>query len=264
MRRRLYVAGAGEDLRYCTALNVEDAARMLGSDCRTANPDDLRTVWRLAKLESLSGREIRERLGVSRQTVDNWWWRAGGEGSLPRRSEFRAKEKIKKIRALVQAHPNQSVSTLAVATGVRADVVREVAAEVGVRLPTARKRPSDEELVAIAAGKTWQEFADAVGLQLSTLRTYIYARPKLSKAIRKVRAPQSKGGRAHGKIEPEKIVALHKEGHSAYRIAQIMKVEQMTVRHWLKRKAQEESDDCAHDPRPASDALAGSHRRTAS
>ena len=258
MARRLYVAGEGEALTYCTAPSLEEARVLLGQNCRTPDPDDLRMVWRLAKLDSLAGVELRERFGVSRQTVTNWWRKAGGEGQLSRRSEYKARERVTRIQNQILTMPEKPVSQVARAVGTTADTVREVASAIGVKLPTWRRRPSDKQLIELARGKTWFEFADAVGLKLATLRTYIYARPKLSRAIRKVRAPLASGGRAHGKIEPEKIVALHNEGHSAYRIAQILRIEQMSVRHWLKRKAQEDSHGRADDAAATASSVAGS------
>lgn len=259
MSRRLYVAGEGDSLIYCTAASAEDARLTLGPACRTPDPDDLRVVWRMAKMESLSKDEIREKFGVSRQTVDNWWRRAGGAGQLPRRSEFRARDRVARIQKGILSMPEKGATLVARSLGTTAESVREVASAIGVKLPTWKKRPSDRELVEIAKGKTWLEFADAVGLKLATLRNYIYARPKLSRAIRKVRAPLESGSRAHGKISPEKVIELHSEGHSAYRISQILRVEQMAVRHWLKRLSPEGSDAHANDQGATASSVAGRH-----
>lgn len=262
MPRRLYVSGSGDALTYCTANSAEEAQQTLGISCRTADPDDLRVVWRLAKMESLSKEEIRQKFGVSRQTVDNWWRRAGGAGLLPRRSEFRGQARRERIATVLRETPKVNASLVARKLGVTTSAVREVATAIGIQLPTWQRRPSDKELVELAKGKTWLEFADAVGLKLATLRNYIYARPRLSKAIRKVRAPMASGSRSHGKIEPEKLIALHYEGHSAYRISQILRVEQMAVRHWLKRRALEDSDEGANDSAAIADSVAGGGGRT--
>ena len=258
MPRRLYVTGSGDALTYCTAMSAEEAQQTLGTNCRTADPDDLRVVWRLAKIESMSKEEIQQTFGVSRQTVDNWWRRAGGAGMLPRRSEFRAKERRGRIAEVLKETPSVNASLVARRLGTTTAAVREVASELGMNLPRWHRRPSDKELVELAKGRTWMEFADAVGLKLATLRNYIYARPKLSRAIRKVRAPMANGSRSHGKIEPEKIIALHYEGHSAYKISQILRVEQMAVRHWLKRTALEGSNAPSGDAAAVADSVAGS------
>lgn len=256
MPRRLYVAGDGDSIAFCIVESTEEAKLALGPNYRLPDPDDIRTVWRLAKLGELTGEEIRQRYGVSRQTVDNWWRKAGGEG-LPRRSDHRAQDRVERVKEALVKLPGKRITLVARAAGTSINMVREVAEQLGVNVPKWHRRPSDKELIEIAKGKTWMEFADAVGLKLSTLRAYIYARPKLSKAISKVRASATK--KIPGKkIDPQKVMQLHKEGYSAYKIAQVLKVEQMSVRHWIQKLREERSNDQASDERTAADAVAGS------
>ena len=262
MARRLYVSGEGDKLNYCTASSREEALSWLGPNMRTPDPDDMRAFWRLAQIDSLTGAEIRKRFGVSRQTVCNWWKKAGG-GDLPRRANHLEQQRLDKLKGVLLSSPPASASQVARQVNVSVSMVKQMAGELGVSLAQWQKRPSDAELIEMARGRTWLEFADAVGLKLSTLRTYIYARPELSEAIRKVRVPASTGVFAHGKLDREKALQLRKEGHSAYKIAQILRVEQMSVRHWLKRAAQEGLYDATCDERTPSDSVGGSGRGTA-
>lgn len=256
MAKRMYVAGSGKDLVYCVVASKQDAEMALGANFRSPDPDDLRVVWKMARLDEMSGAEIQATLGVSRQTVDNWWHKAGGEGVLLRRSEHIQLSRKQQMRELVKSNPHESPSKLAKKLNTSVAMVNKVAREVGVKLTPSRRRPTDEELIKLATDKTWQEFADAVGLRLSTLRTYVYARPELSQAIAQVRRRESSGHNAHGKIDVEKVKALRSKGYSAYRIAQELRVEPMSVRHWLKKMAQEESArDKARNARPPPDLM---------
>lgn len=257
MPRRLYVAGEGAGLVFCIAPNAEEAALTLGPSRRLPDPDDLRAVWNMARLGEMSGEEIREKYGVSRQTVDNWWRKAGGAG-LPRRSDHKAQDRQERVKSTLLRLKDKRITVIAREANTSIEVVRDMAQQLGLSVPKWHRRPSDKELVEIAKGKTWMEFADAVGLKLSTLRAYIYARPKLSQQISKVRASATK--KIPGKkIDTQKVMQLHKEGYSAYKIAQLLKVEQMSVRHWIHKLREEGSHDQARDERAVADAVAGSN-----
>lgn len=244
MARRLYVAYQGDDLTYCTAESIAEAREILGIMARTPDPDDLRIVWKLAKLDTLSSAKVRELFGVSRQTVDNWWRKAGGKtskGELRRRSERVNMEREARIRQVLHKlkRANQRIVATDVAkmANTSLDMVRHVADKMQLELSSWHRRPSDAELIELAKGKTWPELAAATGLRLSTLRSYIYARPELSKAIREVRAARTCGPKSHGKIDPEKLRRLHSKGLSAYAISVQLGVENMVVRYWIKKLA---------------------------
>jgi len=257
MARRLYVYGVGDSMIYCTASSREEAQAQLGVDVRCPDPDDARNFWRLARVSELTGQEIREQFGVSRQTICNWWKKAGG-GDLPRRADHLEQQRLNKLRGVLLSSPPTSASQVARQVNVSVSMVKQLAGEMGVSLAQWQKRPSDAELIEMAKGRTWLEFADAVGLKLSTLRTYIYARPELSEAIRKVREPARTGVHAHGKLDKEKVLQLRKEGHSVYMIAQILRVEQMSVRHLIRRLAQEAADDSSSHKRKTASSVARS------
>lgn len=244
MARRLYVAWQGDELNYCTAESIEDARATLGIMARTPDPDDLRLVWKLAKLDKLSSAEVRERFGVSRQTVDNWWRKAGGKtskGELRRRSERVNMDREARVRQVInklkKTNGRVVATDVARLANTSIDLVRHVADKMQVELASWQRRPTDEELIELAKGRTWPELAEATGLRLSTLRSYIYARPELSKAIREVRVSRTCGPKSHGKIDPENLRRLHSKGLSAYAISVQLGVENMVVRYWIAKLA---------------------------
>lgn len=257
MPRRLYVTGSGESLEFCIVDSLEDAKLTLGATCRLPDPDDLRIVWQKARLGEIPGAEITARYGVSRQTVDNWWRKAGGEGLL-RRSDQQELERVERVKRTLLKLNGRRLTVVAKAAHVSPELVRDVANDMGITLPKWHRRPSDEELIELASGKTWMEFAEVAGLKLSTLRAYIYARPALSDAISKVRASAARG-RKPGKIDPQKVLQLYQEGLSAYKIAQLLKVEQMSIRHWIKRLTAEGANDQTRNERAATDSVARSN-----
>ena len=253
--RRLYVAGSGEQLTYCTALTFDEAKATLGAECRRPDPDDIRTFWKVAKLESMSFAEVWERFGVSRQTVDGWWRKAGGKG-LPRRRERIDQDRAARVRAALVKSKGIAASTIAQQAGASLKEVREMAEKLGIVLPSWHRRPSDDEMVEIARGKTWPEFAAAVGLRVSTLRAYVYKRPELSARLREVRLSRRGRNGNSTRVDPKKIKRLHKKGLSAYAISLQLGVEQMSVRYWIQKLALGGTHDSATcDGRPTGDAV---------
>lgn len=265
MAMRLYVAGFGDSMIFCTAQNHAEARTKLGKGVRNPDPDDVRAFWTLMRMDMLPSSEIMQRFGVSRQTIYNWWKKAGGEG-LPRRREQMVQDRINRVKAELLRERPHSPTTIAKRTRVSLETVKKMAEEYKVEFPGKYQiRPSDEELVRLATGRTWYEFADAVGMALASLRAYIYKNPELAAEIRKVRKPVQSSGytRGKGKIPRVKVIKLLKEGHSAYRIAQILKVEQMSVRRWLRRFVQEaKANDKARDEREIADLMANGGRGT--
>jgi len=257
MAKRIYVAGEGKDLVFCIVESREDAKITLGPSFRVPDPDDMRIVWRLAKLDSMTGEQATALLGVSRQTIHNWWHKAGGAGVLPRRSDHTELHRREKMRQ-VAMHSGESPTRIAKKLGTSIAHVKQMAQKMGVQLSNGQKRPSDEQLIELAKGRTWYELAEASGLQLSTLRTYIYKRPELSAAIAAVRKRSLSGKAGQGKIDVEKLRQLRSLGYSAYRISQELRVEPMTIRHWFKRLAKEDAaNDRARNQQAFDDFVAG-------
>lgn len=263
MARRLYVSGFNDSMIFCTAVDRTEARRMLGKGVRTPDPDDVRAFWKMMRLDMLPCAEIMQRFGVSRQTIYNWWQKAGGEG-LPRRRDQMAQDRLTRVKAELSRKRPHSPTWIARRTRVSVETVKKMADEMGVVFPGKYQiRPSDEELVKLATGRTWYEFADAVGMALSSLRTYIYKNPELAAEIRKVRKPAEARIAGKGKINRGKVIKLLKEGHSAYKIAQLLKVEQMSVRRWIRRFVVEaKADDKARNEREIADLMANGGRGT--
>ncbi len=263
MARRLYVAGFGDSMIFYTATNIREAKAYLGKGVRTPDSDDVRAFWIKMQLDTVPHTEIAKRFGVSRQTIYNWREKAGKEG-LPQRRDRMAQERLNRVKAELSRERPRSPAKIARTTRVALSTVKKLAQEMGVVFPGKFQiRPSDEELIRLAEGRTWYELAEAVGMSLSALRAYIYKNPTLSAEIRKVRKPAVTGVFAKGKLDRGKALKLLKEGHSAYKIAQILKVEQMSVRRWLRRFAVEaKADDKARNEREIADLMANGGRGT--
>ena len=257
MGKRIYVAGSGKDLVFCVVESREDAQLALGPGLRVPDPDDMRLVWKMAKLDTMTSEQATAMMGVSRQTINNWWHKAGGDGVLPRWSDHREMARRQRIRDGI-IRSGSSPTQIAKKLGTSIAHVKQLAQKMGVDLPRWQKRPTDEQLIELAKGKTWYELAEAAGMKLSSLRAYIYKNPDLSLAIAAVRKRSPSGKAGQGKIDVQKIRELRSLGYSAYRISQELRVEPMTIRHWFKRLAKEDAaNDRARKQRAFEDFVAG-------
>lgn len=232
--RRLYVSGHGASLRGYVSDDRGDLASTLelreAQTLRPPNPDDLRTFWQNAGLSTMTGDEIAERYGVTRQAVHNWRQKAGIE-ELTVQQQKRADRKSEIAKALSAGKTSRQIASECKTT---ANLVRKVAAERGVPLRT-MKRPADDEIVRLAEGKTWRELAAACGLALPTLRHYVYSHPVLSQQVTPRLAREPTGDKAHGKIDIELLRQMHQSGQSAYRIANLFGAGIPSVMYWLKK-----------------------------
>ena len=256
---RLYVAGPKDALKWAIAPFLEDVSDTLGPDTRVPDPDDIRVFWEQSGIADMTDAERVEKFKVSRQTVHNW--RLKGGGDLLRRSEKVARDRDARIRQVLTTTPNISASIAAEHAHVRIEHVRRIAREMGLTLARNRKMPPNDELLRLAAGKTWRELADAVGVCLQSLRTYVYKDKALAEAMRAVRKPAPSGAAAHGKLPIEKIIRMGKRGMTAYAIAEALKLEHMTVRACLKRWEKEQASVNERKARrqlPSGDSVAGS------
>lgn len=73
MSARLYCAGFGERLRFCTADTKAVASDILGVLARKPTDDELRVYWEAHGFDALEPTEAARQVGVSRQTI--WLWR---------------------------------------------------------------------------------------------------------------------------------------------------------------------------------------------
>ena len=230
-KRRLWCVGEGESWRFVVETRAA-AELVLGGPVRSATPDDCRRLWLDLRLHEKPVREVATMFGVTRQAIDIW--RAKGGDDLPRRCETMHDDVDERILPLLD--PSKCITQLAAETGETAYLLRTVARRHGIRFVSGTtKKPSDEEIIRLAEGRTWRELAAACGVHLATLRNYVYARPELSaQVVARVRR-QSRGPASHGKVDVDTVRRMASEGCSIYAIAQHMQVEQMTVRHWFKK-----------------------------
>jgi len=229
--RRLWCAGEGESWR-CVAETRAAAELALGGPVRSATPDDCRRLWLDFRLHKLPVREVATMFGVSRQAVDIW--RAKGGDDLPRRCDVMHEDDDARVLTLLD--PTKCITQLAAETGETAHLLRTVARRHGIVLPRGTvKKPTDDEIVRLAGGRTWRELAAVCHITLPTLRNYVYARPQLSAQVTARIRRQPSGPASHGKVDGDVLRRMVAEGSSVYAIAKHLQVEPMTVRHWLKK-----------------------------
>jgi transposase-like protein len=230
--RRLWCRGEGESWGWHVSADRDDAAKALGGPVRSATPDDCRRLWLDLRLHERSMKELEALFGVTRQAVN--LWRAKGGDDLPRRCETMTDEVDERVLPMLDRQ--KSISDLARETGETTHTLRAVAVRHGLRLKNGTtKKPSDDEIIRLAEGRTWRELAAACDVQLPTLRNYVYANPSLSAQVRSRIARQTVGPASHGKVDPEAVRRLHAEGLTRYAIAQRLGVERMTITHWLTK-----------------------------
>jgi transcriptional regulator with XRE-family HTH domain len=183
-------------------------------------------------LHEKTGKQLEALFGVTRQAIDIW--RAKGGDDLLRRSDALVDEADARLLPLLNT--DKSATELALETGESVYTLRLVAKRNGIRLRNGvAKKPTDEEIIRLAEGRTWRELATVCHITLPTLRNYVYARPTLSAQVCARITRQTNGPASHGKVDPEEILRLHTQGLSRYAIAERLGVEQMTITHWLKK-----------------------------
>lgn len=233
---RLYVSGNGETLQFHSSTSLAGLKKTLPTEqaetVRTPNPDDLRDLWRRKNLYPLTNEQIAEMFDVSRQAVCMWRRKAGIKEEFAHVKKRR--ERAEKIKALLS--PERTAFEIAEEVGTTAGTVRRVAEKAGITLLVrSTKRPSDSEIVKLAAGKTWRELAAACGVELASLRQYVYANPALAEKLRRKLARTSTGSKSHGKIDVDRLVSLYRNGLSAYQIARHFNVETPSAVYWIRK-----------------------------
>lgn len=230
-QRRLWCVGEGDTWR-CVAETRAAAELVLGGPVRSATPDDCRRLWLDLRLHEKPVREVATMFGVTRQAIDIW--RAKGGDDLPRRCDVIHDDVDARILPLLD--PTKCITQIAAETGETVYLLRTVARRHGIKLANGTtKKPSDEEIIRLAEGRTWRELANACGVHLATLRNYVYARPSLSAQVTARIRRQPSGPAAHGKVNGDVVRRMVDEGASVYAIAGHFAVEPMTVRHWMKK-----------------------------
>jgi transposase-like protein len=223
----------------------------LGADePRVATALDVRFIWNHLKVYAMSGAEIRATFGVSRQAVNVWRQKAdlgGGPSALDdlpllSREEYLDKQREETILALFQraAPTDEAVSLWEIVKLAKVSdmIVRRVAKKHGVTLAVGprRQRPTDDEIVGLAPGRTWKELALACGVTLGTLRNYVYGKPELSARVRALVQRDAVGWHAHGRVDVAEVVRLYlREGLTPYKIATRLGTNVAGVLYWLKK-----------------------------
>lgn len=229
---KLCCAGEGENFRWMMAVNKAAAASALGPAVRYADSDDIRALWHKEKLYELTVVDLEEKFGVSRQAIDMWKKKGGAD--LKSRSDFMHEETLQRIEQ--HFDPTKSAMQIARDANTNIYIVKEIAAQKGVVLPQkSKKRPSDEEIIRLAEGRTWRELASACGVTLHTLRNYIYPRPELAAKVCPLLKPKDGGTKAHGVVDVIKLAEMYRAGSSAYQISNYFGVEIVTTTYWLKK-----------------------------
>ena len=231
-KQRMFCTGEGSTFQYGMHPNKAAASVAFGTEARTPDSDDIRRIWVENKLHEKTPEQIRELFGITRQAVSLWRQKAGVD--LPNYREHMGQQMRDKARAGFD--PTLSASQMAEKLGIPENYIREEAAFRGVELPKMNeKKPSDDEIVRLAHGRTWKELAEACNVTLSTLRNYVYAKPELSRAVGAAVTYEASGAHAHGKMDVDKLLELHAQGMSVYRMAAELDVQAMSVIYWLKK-----------------------------
>lgn len=230
-QRRLWCVGEGESWR-CVVETRAAAELALGGPVRSATPDDCRRLWLDFRLHEQPVREVATMFNVTRQAVDIW--RAKGGDDLPRRCDVVHDKADARILPLLD--PAKCATQLAQETGETIYLISTVARRHGIKLKRGTvKKPSDDEIIRLSEGRTWRELAAACGVRLNTLRNYVYARPSISEQVGARIRRRTSGPASHGKVDLDVVRRMMAEGASVYAIAQHLDVEQMTIRHWIRK-----------------------------
>lgn len=241
--RRLYVTGVRAQLRFHVASTMAEATAFFGAEARVPDSDEVRVFWARTGIGHMNDKQRMEKFGVSRQTVNNWRRKGGPDlQTIGRIKTLEYKKKLEQTIAVVGLLP---INEMVNASGIPFRSLRTVAKNMGIKFPSAHRPISDEKMVELATGKTWREFANATGFKLASLRQYVYSRPELAAAIRKVRKPAGCENLSRGKRSAlvQKIRDMGHMGVSAYRIAETLGIEMMSVRYHLLKMGKENPDE---------------------
>lgn len=252
---RLYCIGSGSLVKWVTCENLKQAKKELGPKARTATDEDCRAIWLLERMWEYSQEELRERFKISKQAAAKWRLRAGDD--LPTRSDQAEAIRAKRIRVVLKELKDPCFSSLVKESGVSKKILREYVDKTGLHLRTHRRRPPDDELIELQRGRTWRELAEVTGLQLNTLRQYVYNRPVLARAMAAVRVNAPTGKKAHKASQVTDIRRMYEEGKSAHTIAESLRIEQVSVLYWFTKWKKEQAHDQSTDGQPPDPLVAG-------
>lgn len=229
---KLFCSGAGSSFQHGMFESKVQARQILGVEAHLPDPDELRHIWMSEKLYELNTGEIEAKLGVSRQAVSQWRKKAGLD--LPRLTDHQRELRHDRIRAALSG--DKTAKEIASELGTTAKEVKFVAAQQGVTLrDKSHKKPTDEEIIRLAVGKTWRELAEVCNVSLYTLRNYVYADPDLRKKVCGNLVSEQMGAPTHGRVDVDEMLRMYGEGASPFKIAAHFGTQPMSIIYWLKK-----------------------------
>lgn len=179
--RRLYVSTMNGATTFWVDSSVANASLRF-ADARPASGTDMLAWWELEKIESLPVDEACRAYGVSRQTYHAWRRKAGV--SMKRRPPASA-EKLREAGLRVVA--GGDVAEAARSVGLAKDTLIRKLRRLGFSIVTPRAvMPSDDDLVALATGRSWAELAAVVQRSVGHLHRRVYGNKDLAQRVRAV------------------------------------------------------------------------------
>lgn len=180
---------ATNDGQFFMARNKKEA-REMNANAHSATDADIRTFWLRQGFGDKPVRELCQEIGVSHQTICNWYKRAcsvpasdGIEISMQKVS--RHKEPRRKV--IAEAVRNGAdIDAVSLEFNVAKSTVIQYCRLEHVSVSKRGAKMSDEKLVELATGRTWNELSEVTGRSLATLRNRIYRNPQLAVAVRNV------------------------------------------------------------------------------
>jgi len=242
--RRLYVSGIRKNLKFCVAQIAAEAEKILGEPCRTPDSDDIRTFWHKSGISRMTLDECIEKFGVTRQTIHNWRIKGGVD---LRHAPAPAKAKtVMAVSESLDSLTHLSLSEVASMLNMPISAVFRIAKRRGITFARRPTVPPDDELVALAAGKSWCELADLIGCGggAESLRGMLYRKrrqviPRLQEVMRHTTTvpPTVLSQRKR------KIAELGKKGFTVYAISKQVSCDRKTVKTCLQKAGKERPDE---------------------
>jgi predicted transcriptional regulator len=180
---------ATNDGQFFLARNKKEAQE-LNPNSHPASDSEVRAFWVSKQMAGKPLRESCKELGVSHQTVCNWYKRACSAPAVDGQEiavEKFSRHKGTKRKAVAEAMRNGAdIEAVSVEFNVAKSTIVQYCRAEGVSLAKESRRIADEKILELANGRTWSELAEASGRSLTTLRNRIYRNHELATAVRGV------------------------------------------------------------------------------
>jgi hypothetical protein len=185
-RNCLYATNDGQ---FFMARNKSEA-RDINPNAHAATDVEFRQFW-IEK--GLGGKPIREtcaELGVSHQTICNWYKRACAApvvDGVDIAIEKMGRQKGTKQAAVVEAvRDGADIEAVSLQFGLAKATVIQYCRMAHLSLSKRGPKFNDEKILELANGRTWGELAEVTGRSIATLRNRIYRNKELALAVRNV------------------------------------------------------------------------------